>query len=80
MSSRNDSDTTPNSEPCREPNNLFRDARIRLFGTRESLAEAVNAQLPPAYVVAANDIGKIERGIVTEKPGQAIAVCLDQAE
>jgi tetratricopeptide (TPR) repeat protein len=64
MPSRISGDFTSNAEPSREPNNLFRDARIRLFGTQEQLAEAINLDLPPAYVVTANEIGKIERGIV----------------
>jgi hypothetical protein len=41
------------------PNELFRDARIRLFGTRESLAEAVNAHLAPGFLISANDISKL---------------------
>ncbi|MFF5291907.1 hypothetical protein [Paractinoplanes globisporus] len=47
------------------PNELFRSARIRLFGTREALADAVNAHLAPAFLITAADIGKIERGVVT---------------
>jgi hypothetical protein len=47
------------------PNELFREARVRLFGTREALADAVNVHLAPAFLISANDIGKIERGIVT---------------
>ncbi|UQU67431.1 hypothetical protein COUCH_14660 [Couchioplanes caeruleus] len=47
-----------------EPNVRFRKARVRLFGTREALAEAVNTRLPPAYILTANDVGKIERGVV----------------
>lgn len=48
-----------------EPNEIFRSARERLFGTREALAEAANVHLPRAYELNANDIGKIERGVVT---------------
>lgn len=47
------------------PNEPFRRARIRLFGTREALADAVNVHLAPAFIVSAHDIGKIERGVVT---------------
>jgi hypothetical protein len=47
------------------PNELFRRARERLFGTREALADAVNCLVPVAFAVSANDIGKIERGKVT---------------
>jgi hypothetical protein len=46
-------------------NDLFRNARVRLFGSRQALAEAVNSLVPAAYLVTANDIGKIERGEVT---------------
>ncbi len=48
-----------------EPNVLFRAARERLFGTREALADAANAHLGAAFVLSANDVGKIERGVVT---------------
>ncbi len=48
-----------------EPNVLFRAARERFFGTREALADAANAHLGAAFVLSANDIGKIERGVVT---------------
>ncbi len=44
------------------PNTLFRDARRRLFGSRQALADAVNQLVPDAYRVSDNDIGKIERG------------------
>jgi len=47
------------------PNKLFREARKRLFGARAALAEAANLHLPPGFAMNANDIGKIERGIVT---------------
>ncbi|WP_430789133.1 XRE family transcriptional regulator [Actinoplanes sp. G11-F43] len=47
------------------PNILFRDARRRLFGSRQALADAVNQLVPDAYRVSDNDIGKIERGQVT---------------
>ncbi|MBG0569185.1 hypothetical protein [Actinoplanes aureus] len=47
------------------PNTLFRDARRRLFGSRQALADAVNQLVPDAYRVSDNDIGKIERGQVT---------------
>jgi hypothetical protein len=46
-------------------NTLFRDARRRLFGSRQALADAVNQLVPEAYRVSDNDIGKIERGQVT---------------
>ncbi|GGN38206.1 hypothetical protein FHR83_005447 [Actinoplanes campanulatus] len=46
------------------PNERFRDARIRLFGTRQVLAEAVN-MVPTSIVVSENDIGKLKRGEVT---------------
>lgn len=46
-------------------NRRFRAARERLFGSRDALAEAVNLHLPQAYEMNANDIGKIERGVVT---------------
>ena len=49
------------------PNYLLRDARERLFGTQQALADAANALLPPAYLLSANDIGKLERGAV-ERP------------
>lgn len=49
----------------RKPNKLFREARERLFESREALAEAVNLNLPAAFLMSANDIGKIERGVVT---------------
>ncbi|GAA2471525.1 hypothetical protein [Winogradskya humida] len=65
MPSRNSSEINPDAQPGREPNALFRNARVRLYGTQESLAEAVNALLPEANFVTANEIGKIERGIVT---------------
>lgn len=45
-------------------NRLLRDARVRLFGTQHALAEAANQHLPAAYLMTANDIGKLERGIV----------------
>lgn len=47
------------------PNERFRDARIRLFGGRQALADAVNQLVPDGYRVSDNDIGKIERGQVT---------------
>ncbi|WP_430789129.1 hypothetical protein [Actinoplanes sp. G11-F43] len=47
------------------PNERFRDARIRLFGSRQALAEAVNSMVPISFVVSENDIGKLERGEVT---------------
>jgi tetratricopeptide (TPR) repeat protein len=47
------------------PNSPFRDARRRLFGSRQALADAVNQLVPDAYRVSDNDIGKIERGQVT---------------
>ncbi|WP_328463680.1 hypothetical protein OHA21_38600 [Actinoplanes sp. NBC_00393] len=47
------------------PNERFREARIRLFGSRQSLADAVNQLVPDAYRISDNDIGKIERGQVT---------------
>ncbi|WP_436528455.1 hypothetical protein [Actinoplanes sp. HUAS TT8] len=47
------------------PNKRFRDARIRLFGSRQALADAVNQLVPDAYRVTDNDIGKVERGQVT---------------
>ncbi|MBG0569183.1 hypothetical protein [Actinoplanes aureus] len=47
------------------PNELFRDARVRLFGSRQALAEAVNTMVPTSFVVSENDIGKLERGEVT---------------
>jgi hypothetical protein len=52
-------------DPHHPPNELFQQARVQLFGTREALADAVNAHLPPGFLVTANDIGKIERGMVT---------------
>ena len=53
------------TESRRTPNRQFRDARLRLFGTREALAEAANAYLSPAFLLSPHDIGKIERGVVT---------------
>lgn len=47
------------------PNQLFRAARERYFSSREALAEAANVELAPAFAMDANDIGKIERGIIT---------------
>jgi hypothetical protein len=35
-----------------------------LFDTREELADAVNKHVPAAFLITANDIGKIERGVV----------------
>ncbi|GAA0547003.1 hypothetical protein GCM10010172_30930 [Paractinoplanes ferrugineus] len=52
-------------KPPYTPNKLFRDARVRLFGTREALAEAANQHLAAAFLITANDIGKIERGVVS---------------
>ena len=49
------------------PNDLLRDVRERLFGTQQALADAANALLAPAYLLSANDIGKLERGAV-ERP------------
>lgn len=49
------------------PNDLLREARERLFGTQQAMAEAANKVLPPAYWMNGNDIGKLERGVV-EKP------------
>jgi hypothetical protein len=51
----------------RVPNQLLRDARMRLFGTQAALADAANQLLSPAYLLTANHIGKIERGVV-ERP------------
>jgi hypothetical protein len=51
------------------PNERFRAARTRRFGSREALAEAANAHLAPAFAMNASDIGKIERGVVTY-PGE----------
>lgn len=47
------------------PNELFRAARERLYGSREALADATNTYLAPGFLVTPNDIGKIERGVVT---------------
>jgi hypothetical protein len=51
--------------PGSMPNALFREARRRLFGSRQALADAVNQLVSDAYRVSDNDIGKIERGQVT---------------
>ncbi|GAA0546949.1 hypothetical protein GCM10010172_30850 [Paractinoplanes ferrugineus] len=53
------------ANPRLTPNKLFKDARVRLFGSREALADAANAHLGAAFILNANDIGKIERGVVT---------------
>lgn len=45
-------------------NPLLRDARVRIFGTRQALAEAANRHLAPRYRMTANDIGKLERRVV----------------
>ncbi|MFC7530146.1 hypothetical protein [Actinoplanes sp. GCM10030250] len=47
------------------PNDLFRDARVHLFGSREALANAANEIVPASHLLTANDIGKIELGKVT---------------
>jgi hypothetical protein len=57
-----------------KPNKLFRDARERLFDSRQALAEAANAHLPMSFLMNANDIGKIERGVVTYPRPQRRAV------
>jgi hypothetical protein len=46
------------------PNDLLRGFRERLFGTQQAMADAANEHLAPAYLLAANDIGKLERGVV----------------
>jgi hypothetical protein len=38
------------------------DARIRLFGSRQALAEATNSMMPTYFLVSENDIGNLERG------------------
>lgn len=49
------------------PNDVLRAARVQLFGTQQALADAANKHLPPAYLMSANDVGKLERGVV-ERP------------
>jgi len=49
------------------PNDLLREARERLFGTQQALADAANELLPPGYLLTANAIGKLERSAV-ERP------------
>jgi hypothetical protein len=49
------------------PNYLLREARERLFGTQQAMADAANEHLAPAYWTNGNDIGKLERGVV-ERP------------
>ncbi|WP_229070865.1 hypothetical protein [Actinoplanes sp. DH11] len=51
------------TEPQR--NERFRVARTRLQFTRQALADAANQHLPRLYSMNDNDIGKIERGVVT---------------
>lgn len=48
-------------------NDLLLEARERLFGTQQAMADAANEHLAPAYWMSGNDIGKLERGVV-EKP------------
>ena len=48
----------------RIPNNLLRGYRERLFGTQAAMAEAANEHLAPNYLLTANHIGKLERGVV----------------
>lgn len=50
------------------PNDLLREARERLFGTQQALADAANQHLPPAYVMSANYISKLECGVIA-RPG-----------
>jgi hypothetical protein len=51
--------------PNAVPNTQFREARERLFGGRQALADAANQIIPDTYRVSAHDIGNIERGKVT---------------
>ena len=51
----------------KKPNNLLRGYRERLFGTQAAMAEAANEHLAPNYLLTANHIGKLERGVV-ERP------------
>lgn len=51
------------TEPQR--NERFRVARIRLQLTRQAVADAANQHLPRLHSMTDNDIGKIERGVVT---------------
>ncbi len=48
----------------KNPNNLLRGYRERLFGTQAAMAEAANEHLAPTYLLTANHIGKLERGVV----------------
>ena len=46
------------------PNDTLREARERLFGTQQALADAANQHLAASYLMTGNDIGKLERGLV----------------
>ncbi|MCM4082231.1 XRE family transcriptional regulator [Paractinoplanes hotanensis] len=48
----------------KNPNNLLRAYRERLFGTQAAMADAANEHLAPTYLLTANHIGKLERGVV----------------
>lgn len=48
------------------PNDRLRRVRERLFGTQQALADAANELLAPAYLMTANDVGKLERGVVEQ--------------
>ncbi|WP_157410754.1 hypothetical protein [Actinoplanes rectilineatus] len=48
------------------PNHLLKGFRERLFGTQQAMADAANGHLAPAYLLTANDIGKLERGAVEQ--------------
>jgi hypothetical protein len=48
----------------KKPNKLLRGYRVRLFGTQGAMAEAANEHLAPNYLLSANHIGKLERGVV----------------